>query len=306
MDTNKITIAICTRNREKDLYNCISSISKQNAQDYINKIIIVDDAKLSPAYLQNAKDVLKGYNLQYHKKDKPGLFLSRLKAIQLTESDIILFLDDDVTIEKNYLKTLFTTYKKYPNLIGIGGLDLLLSQPSFIKSLYETLFLFKSSSPGKLSITGFNSSMNTWIKKQQNFETEFLNGCNMSFKTSSLLDLSKVKFFNNYSLGEDLFISLHAQEKGKMIIMPSLLVKHHHTSTSRDDVKSVSSMKIINHFSLLAYTNTNHIKYYFIYLSFIGMMLGALLKLDFKQIKGYFRGIVHILKNYKNLRKKQI
>jgi len=287
-----ISITICTRNREKELLSCLYSISKQNIKEKI-EVLIIDDGDLSKEFLNKSKKILKNFKLNYYKKNnnEKGLFLSRLKAIKLAKGEIILFLDDDVVLKDDYIEVLIDTYQNNSDIIGVGGIDILLPKYSLLRNIYTFTFLYNSLKPGKLSITGLNSSMNMWINKKNIFETEYLNGCNMSFKKEVIEDLPYLKFFNNYSLGEDLFLSIFASQKGKLIINPNLRVLHFQSPISRDKISNVAKMKIINHYKLLKYINKPKIKYILIYWTYLGMILASLLKFDLEETRGYICGL---------------
>jgi len=291
----KLTISICTRNREDDLKKCINSLINQNIVDSsLIEILIVDDGDLSDNFLNLFKKLLNKFEFNYHKKLQAGLYQSRLKSIALAKGEILLFLDDDVVLKENYIQILLDTYKKNENIVGLGGVDIMLQKYSLFRNIYTTLFLYNSQNKGKLSLTGLNSSMNTWLLEKNIFKTEYLNGCNMSFKKEAIKNLPNIDFFSNYSLGEDLFISLFANTSGNLLINPKLRVEHFQTLISRDKMENVAKMKIINHYKMLPYLKTKNIKYFLIYWTYIGMILASFLKIDLLEFKGYLNGIKSI------------
>ena len=290
-----ITISICTRNRENNLKKCTKSIAKQeiNFKSKI-EVLIMDDGELSNEYMLDIKNILNRFEVHYHKKKNPGLYLSRLKSIELAKGDIILFLDDDVVLESDYINNALEVYEKHPCIAGVGGVDIILPRYSIFRTIYTSLFLYRSYNIGKLSITGLNSSMNQWINQKTIFKTEYFNGCNMSFKKGAIKNLPAVEFFNNYSLGEDLFISLYANKNGKLLVNPNMKVKHFQTSISRDKLENISKMKVINHYKMLPYLKSGKMKYILIYWTYLGMLLASLLKRDFKEVSGYLQGLKSI------------
>ncbi|RLA84534.1 MAG: glycosyltransferase family 2 protein [Epsilonproteobacteria bacterium] len=288
----RLTISICTRNRENDLEKCLYSLSNQDisATNSI-EVLIVDDGELTIDFLNISKKLLDKFEFNYYKKIQAGLYLSRIKSVELAKGAVILFLDDDVVLEKDYLKILLDTYEHNKDIVGLGGIDMLLPKYSFLRDIYTTLFLYNSQNIGKLSLTGLNSSMNRWQSQKNIFESEYLYGCNMSFRKDIITKLPSIEFFNNYSLGEDLFISLFANKYGKILVNPKLKVEHFQTPISRDKVENVSKMKVINHYKMLPYLNSSKVKYIFIYWTYTGMVLASLLKFNLKELKGYINGI---------------
>ena len=290
-----LTIAVCTRNRFDDLNRCCISLSTQKEVQKENiEILIVDDGNLSLEELNSLRTILEKYRFSYYKKQKAGLFLSRLEAIKRCKTDIILFLDDDVVLDEDYLFLLFETYKDFPKVAGVGGVDLLLPKYGFLRKLYSRLFLYHSGESSKLSLSMMNSSMYMWQDEKEPFFSEFLDGCNMSFKKEAVKDVEFQDYFNSYSLGEDLFFSLHASKKGKLIVNPSLRVKHIKSSLSRDRVENVAFMKVVNHYKLLKYSKRKNYKYKTIFWTYLGYILASLCKGDFKELKGYMKGIKYL------------
>ena len=71
---------------------------------------------------------------------------------------------------------------------------------NILSSLKDRVCLSKQ----PIEFVRFGIDINYLSSKQDIFETEYLNGCNMSFKKEVIESLPYLKFFNNYSLGEDL------------------------------------------------------------------------------------------------------
>ncbi len=291
-DNPFLTIAICTRNREADLRKCLQSIARQ--QEDISEpfeVLLVDDGALSSEYLDETKRFLKKADFRCVRKEIPGLYASRRKAVASARGEVLLFLDDDIVLESGYLKRLLFMYRQNSLIAGVGGVDVLLPHYSLTRELYTRLFLYNSGVAGRLSITGLNASMYRWNDERDSFVTEYLNGCNMSFRTEALSGLPDVDFFSNYSLGEDIFISLFAQKSGRLYADPALKVRHFQTDVSRDRVESVATMKIVNHWRLLPYLKKPVYRYVSFFWTCGGMMLASLLKKDFEEFKGYLKGL---------------
>ncbi len=287
-----LSVVICTRNRPDDLKRCLLSISKQNICDKKNiEVVIIDDGLLSDSALREFKTLLSGFNFAYVKKENPGLFLSRIMAVSLAKSDLILFLDDDVEVEENYFDELIKTYAENRGIVAVSGVDLLLNKPNVIVWLYHKIFLLKAYNPGELSITGYGESMQYWNGHQQIFSTEFLSGCNMSFRKEVIAGLQPVDWLDHYSLGEDVYLSYVASLKGEMIINPKLKVKHHQSKAARDKLEEVAFNEIVNHHYLLKIKNEKKSKQILHLWTILGILFKSTVMLDFRKIKGYMKGL---------------
>ncbi|MEO8398891.1 MAG: glycosyltransferase family 2 protein [Ignavibacteriaceae bacterium] len=295
-DTNNLSIVICTRNRPVNLRICIQSIARQNIKLKKNiEVIIIDDGELSDVFLNDSKLILSDFKFKYVKKEMPGLLLSRIKAISLAESDIILFVDDDVELDENYLEILEKTYFENTDAAGVSGIDILMDKPNLPAKLYHQIFFLKSNSPGKLSLTGYGDSMQYWSCRSKNFYSEFLSGCNMSFKRKALLNVQPLSWLNNYSLGEDVYLSYAAGLYGNLIINPNLKVKHHQSPIARDKIGIVAFNDVVNHHQLLKIKKEKKWKLILQGWTVFGILLKSLCMFKFKEIKGYLRGVIFLL-----------
>jgi len=291
-----LTIALCTRNRFADLKRCLVSISEQKEiKKESIEILIIDDGELSVDEINTLENIVFKYQFSYYKKKKAGLFLSRLKTVERSKNEIILFLDDDVVLDENYLSLLLKTYEDFPKAAGVGGVDMLLPKYGFLRKLYSRIFLYHSGNKSKLSLSMMNSSMYLWQDEKEPFLSEFLDGCNMSFKKSALKDVEFQDYFNHYSLGEDLFFSLYALKRGNLMVNPSLKVKHIKSPLSRDRAENVAFMKVVNHYKLLKYSNNKNYKYITIWWTYTGYLFASFCKMDFKELKGYMKGMKYLV-----------
>ena len=92
-----------------------------------------------------------------------------------------------------------------------------------------------------------------WGTATTPFETEFLYGCNMSFRKWALEGLPDSDVFVGHGYGEDLYVSHWARRKGSLVVDPHLNVRHYQTPVSRDRMDEVSYRQVYNHFYLLQF-----------------------------------------------------
>ncbi|SEU23331.1 glycosyltransferase family A protein [Paenibacillus sp. NFR01] len=291
-----LSVAICTRNRIADLTRCIRSIATQNiGQTQPVEVIIIDDGEIPQATLHQFETLLaaRGYPLVYFKKNDRGLWLSRIKAVELSAMDIILFLDDDVEIPDHYLSTLLQTYLDHPNCAGVGGVAIGMRN-SFFGTLRCLLSFQQSLSSGKLSLSGQAGSMYNWHKARRIFRTEFQHGCNMSFKTSAIRGLQPIPWLTSYSVGEDIMLSRIAQRSGPLYINPELKLLHHESPASRDNLEVVAYTRVMNHVYLLKDKRSGPGGYLALVWTTLYLILREQPKKNFAAINGYKRGLKEI------------
>lgn len=126
-----ISVIIPTRERIKYLNRCIKSIELQTEiPDEIVLIVHKDDQK-TKEYITNLKTNLK---INYYQTDG-GTCKGRNLGIKKSNGEILIFIDDDVILEKNYVKNLKVCFENYDLDVLTGyTLDLVdIITPWFVK-----------------------------------------------------------------------------------------------------------------------------------------------------------------------------
>jgi glycosyltransferase involved in cell wall biosynthesis len=94
-----ISVVIPTYNEEKDIPECLSSLAKQS---YKNKeVIIVDDGSTDKTL-----EVIKKFKPRVIKGQHKGPGFSRNLGSKKAKGSILIFVDADMTFDKDYLKNL--------------------------------------------------------------------------------------------------------------------------------------------------------------------------------------------------------
>jgi GT2 family glycosyltransferase len=262
-------------------------------------VILVDDERIADEKIEYFRNILeaRGFALNYiQKKGDYGLFKSRIIGIAQASGEIVFFMDDDVELETNYLTKLFIAFEQFPGVVGIGGTDVLHTTPNCYWRWWARLFGYDSGNPGKLSAGGFGGSMIYWHRQQGPFITEYLSGCNMSFRKSIFRNLESKDWLLGYSLGEDLYLSFWARQYGTLLVVPDMKVAHNQSIMSRDSYQKSAYQMIANHFCLLQFYRAPWMRY----IAFCWTVLGLFIKGIFSKhraeiLKGYARGTAHVL-----------
>jgi glycosyltransferase involved in cell wall biosynthesis len=123
----KITVAICTYNRERFLKQLFDSISRQSLNKSSFEVVLINNN--SPG---NTKEIFTLFCKEnptlktvYSEETKQGLSFARNHAISLAKSPLITFLDDDAFIEENYLENCLAAFSNNSNIVALGGKILL-------------------------------------------------------------------------------------------------------------------------------------------------------------------------------------
>jgi len=254
----KLSIIICSHNSDfRQLCTCLDSVRCQSwVQDKkINKdyeIIIVDDYSDLNYY-----EILEDwYSVRLLENIFPkGLPSARNYGISQARGKIILFLDDDVELDRNYLAEIMKAFS-FPFVMGTtGNLQTVRPQrPKIFESLmkyYAKIFNFSGffanqDDIGTVHETGFVCANFDCVKPDVFLHrVQWLSGCNMAYRKEVFDNL---KFDNEY-IGHpyyedaDLSYRLYKQHPMGLWVVRTAKLKHF---TVHDNLAKKKYWQLIN------------------------------------------------------------
>jgi len=114
MNKLKFSLIICGYNEEKNLDICIKSCLEQDYPKNKYEIIYVDNNSTD-----NSLKIAKKYPIKVLIEKKQGLSEARNNGIKNSNGEILVFLDADLKLDKNYLRFHEKTFEKEE--VGAGG-----------------------------------------------------------------------------------------------------------------------------------------------------------------------------------------
>jgi GT2 family glycosyltransferase len=241
---NRLTVVVCTRNRLDSLQlffkSCKSLLENENVD-----IVIVDSSN-PPLRLQDLEITSKKECDAFRVKvihEMPGIPRARNFALKEVKTDLVTFVDDDISLPNNFSELIFEHFNNYPQTAGVGPR---------ISGMYENfqitendgLFskMYKrrvSRSFGKLTAYGENF----WFpgKSAPGLALcEWLPGCCMTYNFKVLEELIFNDSLENgpgksYAVGEDVDFSTRASKFGPLYFIGSILIEHREEPGSRDN-----------------------------------------------------------------------
>jgi glycosyltransferase involved in cell wall biosynthesis len=170
-----ISVIVPTYNREDCLYKMLQSINEQKNASF--EVLVIDQS--DDVSEEKINKVLKSCkNLTYYQINKKGRSLSKNFAIDMAKGDILLFCDDDIVAEDNFLEEHTRLHAMQPE---VGAISCHLIEPH--ETEIECDMPLKITAYGRF-INKPNAVFNGYVSS--------LNGGNMSFKRSAL---AKAGFF---------------------------------------------------------------------------------------------------------------
>lgn len=119
----KLSVIICTYNREKYIYNALKSIAEQEfpLSDY--EIVLVNNNSTD-----NTENICKDFEGDYPEIDfryfveiNQGLSYARNRGVKESLGDVLIFVDDDATVFDGYLKSIVDFFTEYTSVLACGG-----------------------------------------------------------------------------------------------------------------------------------------------------------------------------------------
>ena len=119
----KLSVVVCTYNREKNLYNLLKSISENDFPKELYEIVLINNnssdgtEKECFRFQTDFPDV----DFQYVKEEKQGLSFARNRGIMCASGDVLIYVDDDALVNRDYLKTYYDFFEQNPLVEAAGG-----------------------------------------------------------------------------------------------------------------------------------------------------------------------------------------
>ena len=211
----ELSVVICTYNRDRFLPDVLKSLTKQNANNEIFEIVIINNnsndktEEISLAFQKNNPLL----NVTYFIESNPGLSFARNRGIKEAKADLISFIDDDGIAREDYVTNLIESFKKHPEYGAVGGK---------VIPIYE-----EGEEPAWMNkyIQGVVSKVD-YGDKIIDFDKKYPAGCNMAFRKNLF---AKYGGFNTDLVyrGDDKFVFANLREHGvKVIYDPNVFVNH--------------------------------------------------------------------------------
>lgn len=230
---NNFSIIIVTYGRKGELEKLLFSINSQDQKSFLDEVIIVDNhpknigKSVIDSFLGNIK-------IKYIKNSINSLTAGRSLGSQASNSDVVLFLDDDVILKKNYFQNLIKFYKNNPHANGMQGYFHVGSY-SKLKNKFNKVFWLFNYSHNQFKVYPSIQASYSGKVPDQIIECEWFSGTNFSYRREVIrkipFDLNLVK----YCEGEDIDYSYRVfKEFGNIYINPLCRIEHTAAMTSRE------------------------------------------------------------------------
>lgn len=118
-----ISVIICTYNRDKYIYNVLKSIAQGSLGTNRYEIVLIDNNctdRTRPEVERFCAD-FPDVTLNYYVETKQGLSHARNRGIRESKGDLLVYVDDDATVNPDYLATYSNWFEQHPETDAAGG-----------------------------------------------------------------------------------------------------------------------------------------------------------------------------------------
>lgn len=181
----------------------------------------------------------KGIQSRYLRPPRDGMeSISRARNIGALEAtcDIVIFLDDDVIIEDNYVEEILKFFDIYPEALGVQGIVAKLNpqrgKKRFVRAQNLLCKMFYLSYEEECGLKILPSGNPTILMRNRNLRkvipSEWLSGTNCAYRKKTLREFRFDEKLLKYSFGEDKELSYRIQKRHpkSLFITPHARVFH--------------------------------------------------------------------------------
>ena len=118
-----LSVILCTYNRQKYIYNVLRSIAVNTLPHDQYEIVLVnnnstdDTAAECRRFSADHPDIAFRYCVETNQ----GLSYARNRGIRESEGDLLAYVDDDATVNPQYLESYATFFARHPQAVAAGG-----------------------------------------------------------------------------------------------------------------------------------------------------------------------------------------
>lgn len=301
----KLSVLISTKNRPKDLAECINSVVSQSVKPI--EIILVDAGE-GDENKKLAEELLQGTGIEfaYEKQEVKDRRVRKTaawnRACKSARGDVIVFLDDDVVLERDYIFYHLKVYED-SSLGYVAGVQGFIEEEGGVKTnvgnwntFFRRLFFLPTYHKGGMLPSGFPSFHSDTSRVTS---LEAMQSGNMSLRKEIFNEFQFDEWFHGYSYQEDDDLTYRISRKYNLYQTPYAKMVHKCSPSGRESRAEQHRIRVVNHYYFFRKNMPKNLK---TWLCFFWSELGHLVLLVFRRnrdreaIKGRMHGLYQVVK----------
>jgi len=224
-----VSVIIPTKNRRADLELTIRTLLRQTVLP--QELLVVDQSEETSSR-ESVEAMLRSapIALHYiHDPRIPGGAVARNLAMDQAQGEVLLFLDDDVEMEEDFLENLVRTYQSHPEISGVSGVITNYDPPDRLKRLWSRIFERGPFHDDRQPIYWQADQ----LVNDELYPVSRMTGALMSFRSRALGSLRFDSTLRGVSDGEDVDLCLRLGPQARLVINPRARLMHHRSAGGR-------------------------------------------------------------------------
>lgn len=226
------------------------------------------------------------------------LTAARNLGVKQSTGDIIIFFDDDVILDKNYIEEIIKIFQNdKEGAIGgvMGKITNTKTYMSTLNTTFRRLFSLSYFGNGRLTASGMATSVQHLNKITI---TKHLSGCGMAYRRKIFNTFTfdeNLGKHTGYCYREDLDFSYRVSQKYTLVYTPFAKLQHLETKTARANEILLKRQQIFNFHYMFQKNMPKRLKNLIAFcLSLTGLFLLSLARKNAKEATGVLLGIIDI------------
>ena len=230
-----ISVVFPTKNRPDDLEKACRSLLEQSALP--QQLIIIDQSgddaserRVTPLFDDRNRDSLHRIRFDYIRAPHlTGLTTARNCALKIVQTDVVLFLDDDVVLERDFLAELANVYEHYPHATGVSGIITNYRRPPLTFRVWSRAFVCGPFHDDRQPVYWRSQK----IRSAAPIRVTRLGGGLMSFRMSRIEGASFDEQLSGSGPGEDVDFCAQLGPNALLLIAPKARLVHNASPVGR-------------------------------------------------------------------------
>ena len=218
-----VSVIIPTKNRAADLEIVIENLLQQSTLP--TELIVVDQS----ARKSYAKPI--SIPLRYiHDPELSGTATARNAGMNIASGDILLFLDDDVILEKSFIEQIVAAFE--PGITGVSGIITNYTRPALARWLWESVFVRAPFLDDRQRIYWKAAK----LLDAKPVRIRQMTGALMSFRAEDVRTLRFDASLTGASPGEDIDFCASLPEGSVLVMTPRARLVHKRSAAGRESI----------------------------------------------------------------------
>ncbi|MFN3805202.1 MAG: glycosyltransferase family 2 protein [Pyrobaculum sp.] len=295
-----VSVVVPTRDRVEYLKSCVESLARQSHP--IDELVIVDSS-VGRETEEFVKKLRPPFKVVYI-RERVGTAKARNLGIEAASGDIVIFTDDDVVLDRDYVKEVLKIFAAGRGKVGgVGGMLIVEGEGDGGRSLrllptyvFNLAFLRGSWRRGAVLPSGFPTRFPDTLSIVEHLDTS-----NAAFRREVLKEFrfdERLEELSRYAMWEALDFSYGVSRKYLLVINPRAKAIHRRAPTSRVDYLQYNRVYVYNLYYIVKKHKLSRLAFWW---SIFGLLLkhairGILWKEDRIRFRGLVEGIREIVK----------